>query len=287
MPKAIGIDIGAGSIKCALVDTDAHTIIRRIDEPTPIDWTSMLSTLNRLIDTIAEEENYHIGIAFPGLIDYQNQIAIHCPNISYINNLTVDQLNRKNNIVFGNDADLALYGEQIARHITTGTIAYITLGSGVGGAISIDGSKPGELGLPVEFGHIKLASNGRQCHCGGNGCLESYFSGWALQIVANQLGHSDVTSLIADYNQPAVKTVIDEALQYLAMGIANLIILFGANEIILNGKIANMTHLFLPSLKEAIDKNVFLKPYCHYDIKPSGLIDEAGIIGAAAFSLTK
>ena len=171
----------------------------------------------------------------------------------------------------------------------------LTLGTGVGGGIVIDG-KPylGAHGAAGEFGHVSVKLDGNSCRCGLCGCFEDYASVTALirmtekavklnpnstlSAIASRYGVSGKTAFsAANEGCPIAETVIDKYLDYLAIGIKNYVRIFDPEAVVLGGAITKEGD---PLLSPLIKKAEISLP-----ILISALSENAGVIGAAALAI--
>lgn len=188
----IGVDLGGTNLRCAVMRDD-YTIISRIECP-----TNAADGPNAVIDRIARGiaaalrdagcENDSItaaGIGVPGPISQQQGLVYTAPNMPDWHNVPLGEIVGKRTGIptfIENDANCAGWGEYVAgagrgvKHMMM-----VTLGTGIGGAIIIDGNLHiGRDGAAGELGHICIEMDGRQCGCGAQGCIEAYASATAV-----------------------------------------------------------------------------------------------------------
>ena len=183
----------------------------------------------------------------------------------------------------------------------------ITLGTGVGGGVIINGKifAGGINHSGIELGHTVIVSGGRQCTCGRRGCWEAYSSATALSLMtkekATELKLLGIHSLMHDNERkdgsysarcafdamkngdPYAKEVVDEYIHYLAEGITNMVNVFQPHILCIGGGVCNeKEHLTIP-LIEAVNKLQYTKNNtCKTKIVVATLGNDAGIIGAAS-----
>lgn len=306
----IGVDLGGTNIVVGLVD-EFGKIIKSISRATvkergvELIFDDIFNMCNELIyefdlnDTTLDG----IGIGIPGTIDDKNGVII------YSNNIKIDNFNvreyAKGKIDFpvrmANDADCAALGEVVAGSAKgCSDVIVVTLGTGVGGGIIINkeifsGFYPGG----AEVGHHIIEVNGRQCSCGNKGCFEAYSSATALILSAKNKAKENKDSLLYklvdgdidkmnakipfDADQAGDKTgheVIEEYLDYLAVGIVNLINIFKPEAILLGGGICKQGGNLTDPLKSRVDDLAYAGDL-RTEIKIASLGNDAGLIGAA------
>lgn len=306
----IGVDLGGTNIVVGLID-ECGKIIKSISRATvkergvELIFDDIFNMCNELIHEFDLNESTlgGIGIGIPGTIDDKNRVII------YSNNIKIDNFNvreyAKGKIDFtvrmANDADCAALGEVVAGSAKGCSDAIIvTLGTGVGGGIIINkeifsGFYPGG----AEVGHHIIEVNGRQCSCGNNGCFEAYSSATALILSAKNKAEENKDSLLyklvdGDMNKMNAKIpfdadqagdeagheVIEEYLDYLAVGIANLINIFKPEVILLGGGICKQGENLTGPLKSRINDLAYAGDL-RTEIKIASLGNDAGLIGAA------
>lgn len=306
----IGVDLGGTNIVVGLVD-ECGKIIKSISRATvkergvELIFDDIFNMCNELIHEFDLNDTTlgGIGIGIPGTIDDKNGVII------YSNNIKIDNFNvreyAKGKIDFtvrmANDADCAALGEVVAGSAKGCSDAIVvTLGTGVGGGIIINkeifsGFYPGG----AEVGHHIIEVNGRQCSCGNNGCFEAYSSATALILSAKNKAEENKDSLLYklvdgdmdkmnakipfDADQAGDKAgheVIEEYLDYLAVGIANLINIFKPEAILLGGGVCKQGENLTNPLKSRINDLAYAGDL-RTEIKIASLGNDAGLIGAA------
>ncbi|MBR3255096.1 MAG: ROK family protein [Clostridia bacterium] len=240
-----------------------------------------------------------IGIAIPGTVDNKN--IIKSVNLGIENYGIVEKLSKRIEdipIKIMNDAKCAAlaekeYGQlkQISRGI------FISLGTGIGGAVIINNQLLDAGSLPgIEIGHMVIKKDGLKCNCGNRGCFERYASMKALKInLRRALNLSESTSgkeLLqylklpikpgTDGNISKVSKVIDDFIDYLCIGIGNMVNIFEPEEIVIGGSFVYFEDIFLDNLKQRIINGPYLfNKRKDLVIKTATLGNDAGIIGAS------
>ena len=261
----IGVDLGGTNIVVGLVDEEGK-MIKSISRPTvkergvePI-FDDIFDMCNELITEFdLNKTNLNgIGIGIPGTIDDKNGVIV------YSNNIRIDNFNvreyAKGKIDFeirmANDADCAALGEVAAGSAKGCSDAIVvTLGTGVGGGIIIDGKIfAGFYPGGAEVGHQIIEVNGRQCSCGNKGCFEAYSSATALILAAKNKAEENKDSLLYK--------------------------LFKPEAILLGGGICKQGENLTTPLKARI-KDLAYAGDLRTEIKIASLGNDAGLIGAA------
>ena len=169
---------------------------------------------------------------------------------------------------------------------------YLCLGTGIGGAAFLSNKlvEP-RYRSGMEFGHMIIQKDGRECKCGSKGCFETYCSMKSLkrQIaetleLPNSLSGTEIVNEIRKhFNDLRVEPVIKDYVQYLAIGIANLVNIFEPEIVCIGGSFVFISDLVIPKVKEEIkNKKLLFNERKELKIVPAMLGNDAGIIGAAS-----
>lgn len=309
--KILGIDIGGTSIKGGLVDKNGkvdHLFSLPIDKA--LNQEEQIKALIYKIKEVYKEDEYDgIGLGIPGAIDTT------CGVVEYSNNLKWSKLeigkifkeafpNKK--IAMTNDANAAALGEaKYGSAKNEQNVVMITLGTGVGSGIIIDGKLfEGDHGRGGELGHSVLVLDGIECSCGRKGCLEMYASASALVRQAKEAIEKNPECKLALYAkngdeingklifetakagcEVALK-VIDNYVKYLSEGLINICNIFRPTSIILSGGIANQGDYLVNKVLTYLEKEHYgYPPLAKVNIKTASLGYNSGIIGAASLLL--
>lgn len=308
---AIGIDIGGMSIKGAAVDSEGH-VYDKFNMPF-IKGEPGESTIRKLAslvkDYIAsqhlEGKIAGIGIGSPGTLDVDRGVVNYANNLGW-NNLPVADLMQETlpyPVRLTNDANAAALGEaKFGAGKEYETVIMLTLGTGVGGGIIINGKLyEGNQGKGGELGHVVVEVDGEQCSCGRKGCLEAYASATALIRETKKAMYANKRSLMwkispeielvggkvvfqgaAQGDKSAIK-VLNNYIKYLGEGILNYCNIFRPNVVVLSGGIANAGEaLFDPLNKYLKERDYGYKATPEVKVVPAELGYDSGKIGAAA-----
>ena len=197
-----------------------------------------------------------------------------------------------------NDANAAAYGEYLAGSAKGAKNAVcITLGTGVGGGVIIDGRiYSGFNYAGAELGHMVIEVDGPECTCGRRGCFEVFSSATGLVRMTREAMKAHPESVMHTMGEPggrtafnamrqgdsAGKEVVDSYIKYLAAGIANVINIFQPEILSIGGGVCNEGDALLNPLKEAVAGEVYTRRgQKNTKIVIATLGNDAGIIGAA------
>lgn len=187
----VGIDIGGTKIAGGVVDSEGR-IVEKVRVDTPTDTRALADAVVDMAQHFrASHDVAAVGVAAAGFIDRDRATVIHAPNIAWRNEPLKERLENGIGlpVAIENDANAAGWAEyRFGAGRGVGHMVMLTMGTGVGGAIVLDGELfRGGHGIAAELGHLRFVRGGILCGCGQSGCLEQYASGRALQREANDI----------------------------------------------------------------------------------------------------
>ena len=204
-------------------------------------------------------------------------------------------------VFLDNDANVAAIGEYtLGAGKNTKNMVYITVSTGIGGGAIINGKiYRGNTFNALEIGHMTLLPDGPKCNCGNYGCFEALASGTAISKRAEEavesgrdtslLNYFKITSYEvfkeAEKGDSVSRHIIDSSLEYLGIGIANIITLFDPEVIILGGGVMKAGQIIFDRIKEVVDQRCFKNMASACKIVPSALGEKSGVIGAIALAM--
>ena len=304
---AIGIDIGGTKVAGALVDENG-AIIREARVATPVsDPVALVDAVVGLVtDLRAGEKVLGVGVAMAGFIDHQQANVIYGTNFGWKNFPLKSEIEAKLDIpvIIENDANAAGWAEyrfgagQGHQHMVM-----LTLGTGVGGAIIVDGKMlRGGFGVAGELGHMRVVPDGIPCGCGQRGCIESYASGTALlrtaielvdsgnpagkrlaeiKAQAGQLTGAELYQALVEGDPGAVQLLRNLA-SWLGQAIASLSAILDPEIVVIGGGVSQAGDLLLEPVREAFRKYApagGFRP--ELSIVTAEFVNDAGVVGAA------
>ena len=308
-----GIDVGGSFLKIGLVDenlklickTSIPTLVGRSDREIIKDMADNVTGLAKQ-NGIDPAEIAGVGIGIPGVAKNGVVVALH--NL-YWTNVSLADIFREFfdvPVLIDNDANVAaIYEYRLGALCGCKVGVLLTLGTGVGGGIIING-KPfsGGHGLGGELGHLAIVPYGRQCTCGNKGCLEVYASATAVKregrrcvidmpnsLICIEAGddYRNVTSKMvfdcAEKGDCIAEAIVDEYVDYLVMGITSIMNSLDPEIIALGGGVSAAGDYLLKKVAAAAEgKGVFEgQHYAEIKIAKSG--NDAGLIGAAMLAI--
>lgn len=295
----IGIDLGGSHIGVGLVQEDNLMISTDkffSEEDRKDIETAILSNIDELINKVLEEKKLSlkdikkIGVASPGTVTKGHIISW---NLGLKNFDLQSRLEEKYNlpVVVRNDGKCAALAEKEYGAIKDySDCVFINIGTGIGGAAFIDGKllEPKRYS-GFEFGHMTLVKDGIKCTCGKKGCFERYCSIKALKTNITRTLNIDGSDISGQYLREEimvkyhdeVQKDINEFIDYLRIGICNLIDIFEPEVVCLGGSFSYYEgHPVLEKLKEEINKNDSTFNEGKPKIVTAEFKNDAGIIGA-------
>ncbi len=294
----IGIDIGGTSIKlgCFSRDGVCHQSLT-VPTPQPATPKAVIDVIEEKISFLRKELQLDnlgaiqgIGIGVPGPVDAEGKISRIAINLSNWQDVSLAELLEEKTglpVVIANDANCAGLGEAwLGAGSQFKNMIMLTLGTGVGGAIILDGQLfVGHQGAAGELGLITLNPDGPECNSGNNGSLEQYVS---VQAVRRDTGKEplELANLALDGDKFALEFWQNYG-QLLGAGLASLIYVLTPEAVIIGGGISAAAKLFLPTTKAEIERRVLFSSYLNLQLLTAKLGNQAGIVGAAKLALTK
>ena len=317
MSYYIGVDVGGTNIACGVVDDNCNIIARskiRTNEnstngakPT---YEEVFDVIKRAIIAACDEAGisvsdvHSIGIGCPGTCNNDSGVVEYSNNLDFVNvPLRADTEKEFGVPVYlENDANAAAFGEFLAGSAKGANSAVvITLGTGVGSGIVIDGKiYRGSNYAGGEIGHTVIVMDGLPCTCGRRGCFEAYSSATGLVHMTTQASElnpdSLMTKLIREEGKvsartaykamkagdPVGKAVTEQYVKYLSCGIANVINTFQPDILCIGGGVCNEGDNLLIPLKAAVAEQIYSKHSAkNTELVICSLGNDAGIIGAA------
>ena len=280
----IGIDLGGTNIAAGIVTEEGKIVVKDSvptlsERPTDEIVTDMANLSKKLVQSIGIEMNEikGIGIGCPGTIDFETGEIVYSNNIKINHYPLADRF--KEHIPLpvkvDNDANRAALGEYKRNRHCASVFALVTLGTGVGGGVIINGKVfRGFNGAAGELGHMTIVSGGKMCTCGKEGCLESYASATAL-----------ISQTKAKQGDEVAKKVVSNYERYLADGIVSIENIFQPEIIAIGGGISKEGDYLIEPIREYVYNTGFNKHMTKTKIVAAQLFNDAGIIGAAMLAI--
>lgn len=307
----IGIDLGGTNIKVGLVDENYNIVAKataKTNLPRPAEeiCDSIVETvwqaLNEAKVTIGEVNS--IGIGTPGVANRNSGIVLYSCNLGFNNTdlRTLIKAKLGKEVYVENDANAAAFGE-VLNGAGKGykDVIVVTLGTGVGGGIVIDGKiYTGFNFCGAELGHTVIQYGGRQCGCGRKGCFEAYSSATALINMTKEAMEENKDSKMWEIagsidgvdgktafdgmraGDAAAIGVVNMYIEYLGCGLTNIVNTFQPEVLLIGGGICKEGENLTKPLEEFIKRESYcIDPTRSTKLDICKLGNDAGIIGAA------
>ncbi|MDP3936543.1 MAG: ROK family protein [Deltaproteobacteria bacterium] len=299
MKDILALDVGGTHIRSAWVtdsgmrdDERVHADLRGLTTAAGAGaQEALLAALVQHIELRLEEGNAHaVALGMPGFIDRHGVIAAS-PNLPGISDFPLKRLLGERltlPVTVANDALCAARGAWLLEDPRPPSLAMLTLGTGVGGGLVLDGRPViGDGGTAMEIGHIPMVPKGHPCGCGKRGCLEQYASATALTRIDAEAGGPgrDARELAeaANSGEARAREIYQDAGRYLGLGVATLVQLVDVRTVRIGGGLTRSWNLLEPGLRSSLDENLIPPLRGKIDVAPVApeRIDQIALLGAA------
>ena len=317
MSHIIGIDLGGTNIKGGIVDLKGKVVIKdSIPTESEHGPDHVISRLALMVNQLCSKASIEldtiltIGVGTPGPLDDANGIVLSAPNMAGWTNVPLrDQLSElvdDRPVVVVNDANAAAYGEYwsgVARNESIQNVILLTLGTGIGGGVVINGHIfKGAHGAGTELGHMVVEPLGRECGCGQRGCIETIASATGIVRTTRERMESDTQSTLnkvmkkkgeitcEDIFNAAAKgdtlanEIVDNACDYLGLACVNLTRVFDPQMIIFGGGVTKAGKDLLERIQKSFEKRNWTVREPFVTLSVATLGNDAGFIGAAGMA---
>ncbi|MGI5168686.1 ROK family glucokinase [Spirillospora sp. CA-253888] len=309
MALTIGVDVGGTKVAAGVVD-DRGTILERVRRPTPsTDPHQTAEVIAEVVDLLRGkfDDVTAVGLGTAGFVDETRSTVLFAPNLAWRD----EPIKKKVEglvglpVVVENDANATAWGEaRFGAGRGHDFIVLITLGTGIGGAIIINGELyRGRFGIGAEVGHFRVVPDGRRCGCGNRGCWEQYASGNALVHEARDLARvapamagrllelgdgrpegisgPEISQAAREGDQAALECFRTVA-QWAGQGLADLSAVLDPGLFIIGGGLSDAGDLLLDPIKRAFADALTGRGHRPLpEIRIAELGSAAGIVGAA------
>ena len=314
MRYCIGVDLGGTNIAIGLIDLDERKILfkRSIKTNAPRPCLEISEDIKNLCLELCSDGGISlsdvewIGVATPGIV--KSGVVVSAVNLGWTNEKfgeIVSGLTGRPTYI-ANDANAAAYAEaKWGCGVGAESLIAVTLGTGVGGGIILNGKIwEGFNGFAAELGHMVIVANGRHCGCGLRGCLEAYCSATALvhetkrmmklypdsimwDIVDGDVNRIDGRTAFEANKQGdmAAHQIIEDFVNYLAIGIANIINVFQPSVVCIGGGISGQGDALMKPLHDRLRYTSFGTKDSRTRVETAVYKNDAGIIGAGLLGL--
>jgi glucokinase len=300
-------DLGGTHLRAATVDQKGR-IQFRFKQNTP-----QVKDANAIVDAIVAaveqtggvEKISALSLVVPGTVKVEEGAVVKAPNLPCLDGFRLaSELTERLGLpaILENDANAAAVGEMWqGAAVGCKTIICVTLGTGVGGGIILDGKLwRGVDGAAAEIGHMCVDPfGGVACTCGSRGCLEVFASATAIVRMTREASPRYPESVLQGSQELTAETIFvagrqgDElALEifrrmgvYLGIGLANLINILNPEMIVIGGGVVNGWDLFEKHMHQQVEERAFPLLAARVKIARAKCGDDAGLLGAARLAL--
>jgi len=311
----IGVDLGGTNIKAAIFNLDLK-LMTELRRQTEADQGPghVLSKIIQMVDEMLKNMNidetaiYCMGIGIPGLLDPKEGKSLFSPNFPGWENIQVVKEIKKRfkfPVFIDNDVRVNLYGEwRYGAGISCKNLVLITLGTGLGSGIVVDGNVLyGATASVGEIGHMNMYREGRPCRCGSSGCLGRYVSAVGMvntfieklkqgkKSIIEEWIDKDINKIEAhmisrayDLKDELSVEVMHQTGEILGFGLSNVINLFNPEIIIVGGGMSLAGDRLLNTVRDTIKKHSLKISSEVCSVVQAKLGDSAGMIGAASYA---
>jgi len=287
--RVIGVDVGGTKIAAALV-TREGSIEGRVEQPTDVaSEEALLSQLDEVVQEVRSDDVAALGFGIPSRIDQRRGRAVASVNVPLMNVDFRDRMRAQHGlpVAIDNDANAAAIAEwQTGAAQGARDVVMLTLGTGVGGGLILDG-KPyrGATGSGAELGHVLVELDGPRCRCGGRGHLESFATGVAAdELACRHIGPgSDARDLVrrAAAGEATALKVLAQVGRYLGAAIASFVNALEPELVVIGGGFGEAAAEFLlGSARDVLAQDALPPGRDNLRIVQAQLGRDAGVIGA-------
>jgi glucokinase len=305
-PPFFGVDVGGTKVAAGVVE-DAR-VTDESEQPTDLSGAdALIAEIATAVDRLVERHGQPggIGVGFPSQIDFEAGVVASSVNIPLEGVPVREQLEHRFGVpvVIDNDGNCAGLAEAAVEGVDH--LVMLTLGTGVGGGVVIDGKIfRGAHGLGAELGHVPVQADGPECpgNCPGRGCLEALCSGTALQRDATEAGKNAPESELgiryaddglvtgreaveaAERGDRTAVELFDRLGYHLGTGIAAFVNVFQPQRVAIGGGFSRAHELFLPQAVEEAGRRALPRLWERTEVRLAQGGAAAGLIGAGVLA---
>ena len=299
-------DLGGTHLRAATVDRCGR-IHSRFKQNTPqvADANAIVDAIVAAVHQCEVSDISAVSLVVPGTVKVEEGAVVKAPNLPCLDGFRLaEALSSRLELpaVLENDANAAAVGEMWqGAAVGCKTIICLTLGTGVGGGIILDGKLwRGVDGAAAEIGHMCVDPfGGVACTCGSRGCLEVFASATAIVRMTREAsprypdsvlqGREDLTAaMIFDAGKADDELALEifrRMGMYLGIGLANLINILNPEMIVIGGGVVNGWDLFEKHMHQQVEERAFPSLAARVKIVRAKCGDDAGLLGAARLAL--
>jgi glucokinase len=277
--SVVGVDVGGTKIAAAIIaGSEARGAV---EHPTDVSsGDAVIAGIEAAVREVADSPAA-VGIGMPSQIDFATGTIVASVNIPLEGVPLREELSGRLGapVFLDNDANCAALAE--AKLVGARNLVMLTLGTGVGGGIVIDGEIfRGASGLGAEVGHMTIQTDGPECFgtCPNRGCLESLCSGSALERDAGMSGREVVAK--AQEGDPDALALFERLGRNLGAGMSAMVNIFEPEQLVIGGGLSRASDLFLETARSEAAARALPKLFERVEIGLARGGADAGVIGA-------
>lgn len=310
----LGLDIGGTNFRLALADERGRVLKRRSGRTRPEEGPeNFLGRVKKEVEELLSPDMRMmvkgVGVGAAGPLDLESGMLLHPPNLPGWHHVPLKSMLEESlgfPVWLRNDVDLGALGEhRFGAGRGFKQLIYLALGTGIGGGVILDGRLLfGTRVSAMEAGHMVISPGGPRCNCGREGCLEALASGTAIaRRAAERLSQGEQSRLsemvdgkgeqitaelvarAANKGDRLARQVLQEAGEWLGIGVVNLILLFDPEVVIIGGGVAGAGDFLLEPVRRAVKR--WVVPYFEREVPvvQSRLGENSNLMGAVALAL--
>ncbi len=311
----LALDIGGTNFRLALADERGRILKRRSGPTRPEEGPErLLKRVKRGVEGLLSDPDMKrmvkgVGVGAAGPLDLESGMLLHPPNLPGWHHVPLKSMLEESldfPVWLRNDVDLGALGEhRFGAGRGFQQLIYLALGTGIGGGVILGGQLlSGTRVSAMEAGHMVVSPGGPRCNCGREGCLEALASGTAIaRRAAERLSQGEQSQLIemvggeaeritaelvaraANKGDRLAQQVLQEAGEWLGIGVVNLILLFDPEVVIIGGGVAGAGDFLLEPVRQAVKR--WVVPYFEREVPVvrSRLGGNSNLMGAVALAL--
>ncbi|MFH1074415.1 MAG: ROK family protein [Candidatus Firestonebacteria bacterium] len=311
---AIGVDLGGTNIAAGIVNSSGKVVLReKLPTLAKLGGKVVLSRISQAISSLISKAGPNvrkniigIGIGTPGLVEHKRGIVREPPNLPGMDGVNIKKYMEarfKKKTFIANDANAYAVGEHtFGAGKGTKNMVCITLGTGLGGGIIIEGKLyVGSFETAGELGHVIIRKEGKPCLCGSRGCVETYVgANFMVNRVKKDIKNGKKTAIIklvngdlskitplileiaARKNDKYAQALWNEMGAEIGTALISIVNTLSPEVIVIGGGISKAGDILFDPIKKQFNKIGFRFLRKRVKIVPGKLSDDAGVLGSSS-----
>lgn len=255
MNAAVGVDVGGTTVKAVVWGEGGTT--RRTSRPTPSSPDELIGAIVELASDLGA--GLPVGVGLAGLVDHARGVLVWAPHLPGEDVPVREELEKRLQVgvVVDNDANLAALAEhRRGAALGKANVVLLTLGTGIGMGLLVDGRIYHGRAHAGEVGHITMEADGDPCACGRRGCWETKVSGRRLEegaeaVLGRGRGAADLVEAARAGDETAA-AALARAGEWLAVGVETLVLALDPDIVVVGGAGAGGGELLLAPVRRRL-----------------------------------